>query len=63
MVLNKMARPLTFNRDTIIEDSMIVFWQKGFQGTSMRDIGKATNLNPGSIYGTFGNKCQLFYWY
>ena len=55
-----MARPTSFNKATIIEDSMIVFWQKGFQGTSMRDIGKATKLNPGSIYGSFGNKRKLF---
>lgn len=39
---------------------MIVFWQRGYQGTSMRDIGEATGLNPGSLYGSFGNKRQLF---
>lgn len=55
-----MARPLSFDRDAVIGKSMQVFWHQGFQGTSMRDIGKATELNPGSLYGCFGNKRKLF---
>ena len=55
-----MARPITFDRVQIIEKSMQTFWQRGYQGTSMRDIGKATDLNPGSLYGSFGNKKALF---
>jgi TetR/AcrR family transcriptional repressor of nem operon len=56
-----MARALSFNKELIIKKSMMVFWHKGYQGTSMRDIGQATGLNPGSLYGSFGNKRQLFH--
>ncbi len=56
-----MVRPVTFERDIVIENTMKVFWKKGFQGTTMRDISKATNLNPGSLYGSFGNKRKLFF--
>ncbi|PCJ47033.1 MAG: hypothetical protein COA74_12550 [Gammaproteobacteria bacterium] len=55
-----MARPKSFNRETIIEKSMLLFWHQGYQGSSMRDLGKVTHLNPGSLYGSFGNKNQLF---
>ena len=55
-----MARTLSFNRELIIKKSMLVFWHRGYQGTSMRDIGQATGLNPGSLYSSFGNKRELF---
>ena len=55
-----MARALSFNKELIINKSMAVFWHRGYQGTSMRDIGEVTGLNPGSLYGSFGNKRELF---
>ena len=39
---------------------MILFWEKGFQRTSMDDIVKATKLKKGSLYSCFGNKEELF---
>jgi len=56
-----MVRPLSFDRNAVIEKSMQVFWLNGFQGTTMRDIGKAVELNPGSVYGSFGSKRKLFF--
>jgi len=37
----------------IIEKAAILFNQKGFHGTSMSDIMKATSLTKGGIYGNF----------
>jgi TetR/AcrR family transcriptional repressor of nem operon len=37
-----------------------VFWQKGFQGTSLDDITAATGLNKPSLYAAFGDKNALF---
>jgi len=56
-----MARPRKISHTDAVELSMQVFWKKGFQGTSMRDIGQATSLNPGSLYGIYGNKRNLFF--
>ena len=54
-----MANTLKFDRKEALESSMSLFWEKGYQGTSTRDLLKATNLNPGSLYGTFGSKKAL----
>ena len=55
-----MPRPKEFNPDDAIEKAMQVFWHKGYEATSMEDLLTAMNLNRGSLYGTFGDKRQLF---
>ena len=37
-----------------------LFWQKGFQGTKMRDLQDKLDMRPGSIYAGFGSKEGLF---
>lgn len=39
---------------------MEVFWRRGYHATSVRDLVKATGLQPGSLYAAFGGKRQLF---
>lgn len=39
---------------------MEVFWRKGYQATSVRDLVAATGLQRGSLYCTFGDKHGLF---
>jgi len=36
------------------------FWQNGFDGSAMQALCKAMGLFPGSLYGTYGDKRQLF---
>lgn len=55
-----MARPKSFNESNVLTNTMTTFWQKGYEGTSMRDLEKASGLTAGSIYNEFGNKKQLF---
>jgi len=55
-----MPRPKEFNPDDAIEKAMQVFWHKGYEATSIEDLLEAMNLNRGSLYGTFGDKRQLF---
>lgn len=43
-------------RQHIIEKAAIVFNRKGYAGTSMDDIMKATGLKKGGIYGNFKSK-------
>ena len=49
-----------FDRQQALESAMLLFWQKGYQATSTRDLQQATSLQPGSLYGTFKNKKMLF---
>lgn len=39
---------------------MNLFWQKGFAGTSTRDLQQALDMHPGSIYAAFGSKSGLY---
>ncbi|MDV7341191.1 TetR/AcrR family transcriptional regulator [Terasakiella sp. A23] len=55
-----MARPRSFDKDTVLDQVMTLFWEKGYGGTSMMDIQSATGLKPGSLYDCFGGKHELF---
>ena len=32
------GRPRTFNRDEALKKAMYIFWEKGYEGTSMTDL-------------------------
>lgn len=54
-----MARA-QFDRNEVIEKAIDLFWQHGFNASSMKQVVKTTGLKPGSIYLGFGNKEALF---
>ena len=39
---------------------MHLFWEKGYQGTSIQDLVDRLGINRGSLYDTFGGKDELF---
>ncbi|MEM7562561.1 MAG: TetR/AcrR family transcriptional regulator [Pseudomonadota bacterium] len=55
-----MARPREFNEQQVIETLMNLFWDKGFEATSMQDLVKGTGLLKGSLYGAFGDKQSMY---
>ena len=55
-----MARPRSFDPDEVLDLARDVFWQKGFQSTSLDDITAATGLAKPSLYAAFGDKNALF---
>jgi len=55
-----MARPRSFDPDQALDLARDVFWQKGFQATSLDDITAATGLAKPSLYAAFGDKNALF---
>ena len=54
-----MARA-QYDRNEVIDQSIQLFWQNGFSGSSIQQVVKATGLKPGSIYLAFGSKEALF---
>lgn len=46
-------------REHIIASTAAIFNKKGYVGTSITDITKATRLTSGSIYGNFANKEEV----
>jgi AcrR family transcriptional regulator len=55
-----MARPRSFDPDEALDLACDVFWQNGFQGTSLDDITAATGIAKPSLYAAFGDKNALF---
>ena len=55
-----MVRTRTFDPSTALSTAVDLFASKGYSDTSMDDIVKATGVSRYGIYGTFGNKRELF---
>ncbi len=55
-----MARPRTFDEDTVVDAAMIAFWKTGFDDTPINALEAATGLKRISLYNTFGDKQGLF---
>jgi AcrR family transcriptional regulator len=56
----KTGRPISFDKDAALEAAMLLFWERGFEGTSMADLTHVMGLSPSSIYAAFGDKHDLF---
>ena len=50
-----------FDTDAALEQAMLLFWRRGYAGTSMADLQAAMGLGAKSLYDTFGNKRQLYF--
>ena len=55
-----MVRVKAFDPDQALEAAMRMFWQRGFEATSMRDLLNGMSIGRGSFYDTFGDKRTLF---
>lgn len=56
----KTGRPLSFERDKALLAAMHVFWAKGYDGASMKDLTEAMGINSPSLYASFGDKHKLY---
>lgn len=58
--MSPAGRPRTFDREEALKKAMLVFWEKGFEGTTMADVIAAIGMKAPSVYAAFGNKDALF---
>ena len=54
------GRPRSFDRDQALRQAMQVFWEKGYEGTTMADLTSAIGVKAPSLYAAFGDKNALF---
>ena len=57
----KIGRPKKFDREEALAAALNVFWAKGYDGASMKDLTSAMNVNGPSLYAEFGNKQNLYH--
>ncbi len=55
-----MARNKNFSSVEVIDKSIDVFLTKGYEATAIKDLVKATNVHPGSLYNVFGSKKKIY---
>jgi AcrR family transcriptional regulator len=51
---------LSFDRDTVLEAAMLLFWRNGYEAASISDLTAAMGITPPSLYTAFGDKKRLF---
>ncbi|PTX55471.1 TetR family transcriptional regulator [Litoreibacter ponti] len=55
-----MARPRSFDEDTVVDAAMVAFWRTGFDDTPINALENATGIKRISLYNAFGDKEGLF---
>lgn len=55
-----MARSKEFEENEVLEKAMKLFWEQGYEKTSMSDLVEHMGIHRRSIYDTFTDKRTLF---
>ncbi|MEO0980376.1 MAG: TetR/AcrR family transcriptional regulator [Pseudomonadota bacterium] len=55
-----MARPRSYDSETLALRTLTAFWQGGYHATSMDDLVRATGVSRHGIYKEFGGKKDMF---
>ncbi|MFD7956790.1 TetR/AcrR family transcriptional regulator [Streptomyces ardesiacus] len=55
-----MARTREFDTEAAVSRAMDLFWTRGYEATSVRDLTQHLGIGQGSLYAAFGDKDGLY---
>lgn len=58
--MTTVGRKRNFDKGEALDKAMRLFWDNGYEGTSLSNLTSALGINKPSLYAAFGNKEQLF---
>jgi AcrR family transcriptional regulator len=58
--MSQRGRPKCFDREKALDAALLLFWEQGFEQTSVDQAAEAMGIGTSSLYSSFGDKEALF---
>ena len=55
-----MGRSKEYNEKDVLKKALLIFWEQGYEKTSINDLVEGMGIHRKSLYDTFGGKHELF---